>query len=81
MGRTGEALEVQGKGKTKQVEIPVWEKLLLTIEETSIYSNISSDKIRQIIKEQDCDFVLCKGTHKLIKRKKFEKFIENSYVI
>ncbi len=57
-------------------EIPVWEKLNLTIEEAANYSGIGMHKIRELMNEKDCDFVLRIGTKKtLIKRVKFEKYI------
>ena len=56
--------------------IPVWEKLNITIEEAANYSGIGIHKIRDLMKEKDCDFVLKIGTKKnLIKRAKFEKYI------
>ena len=66
---------------SRKVNVPICEKLLLTIEETSEYSNIGKDKLYKMINEPNCDFVLNKGTHKLIKRKQFEKFIDELYVI
>ena len=57
-------------------EIPVWGKLNLTIEEAANYSGIGMHKIRELMNEKDCDFVLRIGTKKtLIKRVKFEKYI------
>lgn len=56
--------------------IPVWEKLNITIEEAANYSGIGIQKIRELMKEKDCDFVLKIGSKKnLIKRAKFEKYI------
>lgn len=56
--------------------IPIWEKLNITIEEAANYSGIGIHKIRELMKEKDCDFVLKVGTNKnLIKRIKFEKYI------
>ncbi len=56
--------------------IPVWEKLNITIEEAANYSGIGIHKIRELMKEKDCDFVLKIGNKKnLIKRVKFEKYI------
>ncbi len=76
-----EAQEDEKAISISRLHVPIWKKILLTVDEASAYSNIGSDKIRQIMKEQECNFVLYKGTHKLIKRKEFEKFIENLYVI
>lgn len=55
-------------------EIPIWEKLNLTIEEAAIYSNIGRDKLTELVKRPDCPFALRKGRVTLIKRREFEKF-------
>lgn len=65
----------------KKYEIPVWEKLLLTIDETVAYTNIGREKLMELIEETDCDFVIQKGTHKLINRKKFENYIDQIRVL
>lgn len=35
----------------------------------------------ELIEETDCDFVIQKGTHKLINRKKFENYIDQIRVL
>lgn len=65
----------------KNIDVPICEKLLLTIEEASAYSNIGKDRIRDMLRKPDCDFVLIKGTHKLIKRTKFEAYIDKLSVL
>lgn len=57
-------------------KVPIHKKLCITIEEAAEYSNIGESKIRELIKEPSCDFVLRKGAYTLIKRAKFERFIE-----
>ena len=59
------------KGKS----IPICEKVALTLEEAAEYSNIGIHKLRQISDEKDCDFVLFVGNKCLIKRKKFEEYL------
>lgn len=62
-------------------EIPFWEKSNLTVEEAASYFSIGVNKLREISNEDDCDFVLWCGSKRLIKRSKFEKFLENQYSI
>ncbi|MCD8180321.1 MAG: helix-turn-helix domain-containing protein [Firmicutes bacterium] len=62
-------------------EIPIWEKSNLTLEETAAYSGIGVNKLRAITDKNDCDFVLWVGTKRLIKRRKFDEYIEKSYSI
>lgn len=61
-------------------DIPIWQKINLTIKEASLLSHIGEHELRKRTEEPDCPFVLCKGSHKLIKRKKFEEYLENRYV-
>ncbi len=55
--------------------IPIPEKLLLTVEEAAEYSHIGQAKIRELLNDSECDFVIRKGTYSLIKRKKFEEYL------
>ncbi len=63
------------------MDVPIWFKANLTLEEASKYSNIGINKLRDLSNEQDCKFVLFNGTKRLIKRKAFDKFLENTYSI
>lgn len=67
-------------GKQRK-EIPIWEKMNLTVEEAAMYSNIGVNKIDDMAKSPGCPFVLYIGRKKLIKRKEFEKYIEKSLEI
>ena len=59
-----------------KVNIPTWEKLTLSVEEAAAYSGIGINRIREIMNERDCDFVLKVGNRKaVIKRSKFERCI------
>lgn len=60
------------------VDVPLWEKANLTIEEAAVYSNIGINKLHELAKEPHCPFVLYVGRKKLIKRKLFEKFLEDT---
>lgn len=62
-------------------EIPIWEKSNLTLEEASAYSNIGINKIREISNDSNCPFVLWIGNKRLIKRRKFDEFIEKQFSI
>ncbi len=62
-------------------EVPIKDKLLLTVDEAAAYSNIGSGRIRELLNERDCDFALRKGAYTLIKRVKFEHYILEKEVI
>ena len=61
----------------KEIEIPIWEKYALTIEEAALYFRIGQKELREKTEEPNCDFVIFKGTHRLIKRKKMEEYMDN----
>lgn len=62
-----------------QEKVPIAEKLTLTLEEAAAYSNIGINKLRDITNDADCEFVLFVGNKRLIKRKVFEKYINDKY--
>lgn len=61
--------------------VPVWEKGFLTLEEAAAYTNINITKLKEISNGEDCDFVLWNGSRRLLKRKKLDEFLENSFSI
>ena len=69
------------KRPPKRQEVPLWEKVTLTLEEAAEYSGIGIHKIRQLTDKKNCDFVLWNGSRRLIKRKKFVEYIDKSYSI
>ena len=65
----------------KTIDIPIYQKQNLTIEEAAVYSNIGRNKLRQLTDDEKCVFVLWVGEKRLIKRKQFDEFIEKAYSI
>lgn len=61
--------------------VPVWEKQNLTIEEAAAYSNIGQNKLREISDNERCPFVLWVGNKRLIKRRQFDRYIDDCYSI
>lgn len=65
------------KSKREKPSVPIKDKLNLTIEEAAAYSGISETTLRGKISEKNnYDFILMNGTKTMIKRKKFEQFLE-----
>lgn len=65
-----------------KMEVPIWRKYTLTIEEAADYFRIGQRKIRNIIAQNpDADFLLCNGNRTQIKRKLFEKYIDDATCI
>lgn len=62
-------------------EVPIKDKIALTIEEAAAYSNIGINRIDSLARQPGCPFVLYVGRKKLIKREAFERFIRNAIEI
>ena len=63
----------------KENSVPLWHKYSLTISEASVYFNIGEKKLRQLVQENaTADFLLNNGVKVLIKRVKFEQFIDET---
>lgn len=63
-------------------DVPISEKYTLTIEEASKYFRIGENKLRKLAEENlNANWVLMNGNRIQIKRKLFEKIIDNLSVI
>lgn len=57
--------------------IPIWEKYTLTLQEASKYFRIGYKKLQNLINENpNADFILWNGNRAQIKRKQFERYID-----
>lgn len=63
------------------VNVPIWEKSNLTIDEAAAYFGIGVNKIREISNAPDCPFVLWVGRKRLIKRRQFNAYLEHAFSI
>lgn len=58
-------------------DIPICEKYMLTIEEASKYFRIGENKLRRFVEENpNAKWVLMNGNRIQIKRKQFEKILD-----
>ncbi len=63
-------------------DVPIWEKYTLTIEEASKYFRIGENKLRKLAEENlNAGWVIMNGNRIQIKRKKFEKIVDEIDVI
>lgn len=60
-------------------EVPIWEKSNLTLEEAAAYSNIGINRLRQLTDRDDCPFVLWVGSKRLVKRRLFDKYTDQTF--
>ena len=64
------------------IEIPYWEKYMLTLREATEYFHIGEKKMRQIVEENmDAKFLLENGNRVMIKKKLFEEYLNDASVI
>ena len=64
------------------IDVPVWEKYTLTIEEASKYFRIGENKLRKLAEENlNSGWVIMNGNRIQIKRKQFEKIIDDVDII
>lgn len=61
--------------------VPISQKMTLTIREAAEYSNIGINKINDLLRAPGCTFVLYVGAKKLLKRREFEQFISNNFMV
>ena len=62
----------------KRKEGPIWEKYALTVAEASEYFHLGESKIREIIKrDRYAPFLVWNGKRVFIKRKMFEKYLDD----
>jgi len=61
------------------VRVPLWEKYTLTIQEAAEYFHIGEKKLRKIVDDNmEADYIITNGNRVMIKRKLFEKFIDET---
>ena len=63
---------------TKRRMVPLQHKCLLTMQEAAQYSGIDMNELQAILSDPECDFVLQAGRSRLIKRDKFEAYLDES---
>lgn len=63
-------------------DVPIWEKYSLTVNEASAYFHIGDKKLREIIDDDpDADYILRVGNRYMIRRKKFEAFLDRQEAV
>ena len=70
------------KNEIQQNIIPVWKRYVLTITEAAEYYHIGENKLRIIADEHpEADFIIMNGNRILIKRQKFEEYLDRATVV
>lgn len=70
------------KNEIQQNIIPVWKRYVLTITEAAEYYHIGENKLRMIADEHpEADFIIMNGNRILIKRQKFEEYLDRATAV
>ena len=70
------------KNKVQENTIPLWKRYILTITEAAEYYHIGENKLRMIADEHpEADFIIMNGNRILIKRQKFEEYLDRATVV
>ncbi len=64
-----------------KIEVPIWEKSNLTLEEAAAYSGVGINKLRKLSDSESFPFVLWVGSKRLIKRKQLDEYLGRMYSI
>ena len=67
--------------RTRKIEVPICEKITITLEEAAAYTGIGREALRELTLDPNCPFVLWIGRRRVLKRKAFEKYIGETYSI
>lgn len=66
----------------KGSDVPVWRRYTLTIEEAAGYYHIGETKLRMLVDEHpNEDFFVMNGNRVLIKREKFERYLDRATAV
>lgn len=57
--------------------VPLWEKVMLTIDEAAAYTGIGRGKIRELMKRKDCNFMTTDGYQVYVIIDKFVEFLNS----
>lgn len=60
----------------KENLVPVWERITISLE-----SGIGVRKLRDMTDKPECNYVIWVGNRRMIKRKKFDEYLESAYSV
>ena len=73
-----DSLKGKGTKMEARLDIPIWEKYTLSVEEAAVYFRIGENKLRNLIlRNKNAKYLLWNGNRVQIKRNLFERFIDD----
>ena len=67
--------------RERELNVPIFQKQNLTIEEAAVYSNIGQHKLRELTAGERRPVVFWVGNKRLIKRRQFDEYMSRAYSI
>lgn len=71
-------MENEHISRYKNVDIPVWERTLLTLNEASAYTGLGINRLRRIANSNENELVVWAGSKRMFKRRKLDEYLERS---
>ena len=71
----------KGEKQKEKIQIPIWEKANLTIQEAAVYFNIGEKKLREMSNNPKCKFALFVGNKCLINDTQYSLLINREHTI
>ena len=71
-----EILEYRKAIEERKLDLPIWERKVITCEEAAAYSGIGIKRLRKMALAKCCNFSISNGTQILINREKFDKYMD-----
>lgn len=59
----------------KDIQVPIWQKTHLTLDEAAAYTGVGRDKLREL-SDKNTEIVLWVGNKRLLNRKKLDNYLE-----
>ena len=64
-----------------KISVEISQKCLLTLEEVAQYTGLGTQKLRNLSNDENCGFVLWKGSKRMFKREKLVSYLNSLYSI
>lgn len=71
-------MENEHISRYKNVDIPVWERTLLTLNEASAYTGLGINRLRRIANSNENELIVWVGSKRMFKRRKLDEYLERS---
>ena len=71
-----EILEYRKAIEERKLDLPIWERKVITCEEAAAYAGIGIKRLRKMALAKGRNFSISNGTQILINREKFDKYMD-----